>query len=241
MVRFLRLAFFCHHNFRLIRSWMALVIPLASLSNLWRSTLMELGKARSHWWDSSSASFTTTFHLLTQVGSILAGFIMLVGPISSAMVNKFGPRLTCIGKEKHWEIETNSFPLSAGACISAAAIFMSTFSPNVYVLMVSSSLLVFTILLKLSLQRSLMGSWVVSVSGWCMSPPSLLLATGSRKSAPLSPVRFVTLIYIWFAMLENFQKKFFFYIFVPSRNLNMWFWIWDNCLCPSGDPPAGLV
>ena len=43
----------------------------------------------------------TTFHLLTQVGSILAGFIMLVGPISSAMVNKFGPRLTCIGNENH--------------------------------------------------------------------------------------------------------------------------------------------
>ena len=25
---------------------------------------------------------------------------MLVGPISSAMVNKFGPRLTCVGKRK---------------------------------------------------------------------------------------------------------------------------------------------
>ena len=83
--------------------------------------------------------------------------------------------------------------LTAGACISAAAIFMSTFSPNVYVLMVRSAFFR-TILLKLSLQRSPMGSWVVSVSGWCMSPPSLLLATGSRKSAPLSPVRFVTFI-----------------------------------------------
>ena len=39
-----------------------------------------------------------TFDLSIQVGSILAGFIMLVGPISSALVNKFGPRLTCIGK-----------------------------------------------------------------------------------------------------------------------------------------------
>ena len=29
--------------------------------------------------------------------------------------------------------------------------------------------------------------------------------------------------------------------FVLYRNLNMWFWIWDNCLCPSGDPPAGMV
>jgi len=58
---------------------------------------------------------------ISLVGSILAGFIMLVGPISSAMVNKFGPRLTCI----------------AGACISAAAIFVSTFSPNVYMLMIS--------------------------------------------------------------------------------------------------------
>ena len=58
---------------------------------------------------------------ISLVGSILAGFIMLVGPISSFLVNKFGPRLTCM----------------AGACISAAAIFLSTFSPNVYVLMLS--------------------------------------------------------------------------------------------------------
>merc|ERR1712107_899365 len=43
------------------------------------------------------------------------------GPISSVMVNKFGPRLTCI----------------AGACVSAVAIFVSTFSPNVYMLMIS--------------------------------------------------------------------------------------------------------
>ena len=106
--------------------------------------------------------------------------------------------------------------------------------------MVSSPL--FNILLKLSLQRSRMGLWVVSVSGSCMSPPSLPLATGSRKNVPLSPVRFVTFILdVSFAMGEHFQNKFFFNLLVPSRNLNMWFWIWDNCLCPSGDPPAGMV
>merc|ERR1719239_667701 len=62
---------------------------------------------------------------ISLVGSILAGFIMLVGPISSAMVNKFGPRKTCI----------------AGAVVSAAAIFVSTFSPNVYMLMISYGIL----------------------------------------------------------------------------------------------------
>merc|ERR1712117_307119 len=59
------------------------------------------------------------------VGSILAGAIMLVGPISSTLVNKFGPRMTCI----------------AGAIVSAASIFISTFSPNVYVLMISYGVL----------------------------------------------------------------------------------------------------
>jgi len=58
---------------------------------------------------------------ISLVGSILAGFIMLVGPISSILVNKFGPRVTCI----------------AGACVSSAAIFLSTYSPNVYMLMIS--------------------------------------------------------------------------------------------------------
>ena len=57
------------------------------------------------------------------MGSILAGFIMLVGPISSLLVNKFGPRKTCI----------------AGAFLSAISIFVSTFSPNVYMLMVGQS------------------------------------------------------------------------------------------------------
>jgi len=58
---------------------------------------------------------------IAMVGSILAGFIMLVGPISSSLVNKFGPRKTCI----------------AGALVSSLAIFISTFSPNVYMLMIS--------------------------------------------------------------------------------------------------------
>ena len=45
---------------------------------------------------------------------------MLVGPIASICVNKIGARLTCI----------------AGAIVSAVAIFISTFSINVYMLMV---------------------------------------------------------------------------------------------------------
>ena len=57
---------------------------------------------------------------IIQVGSILAGVIMLVGPIASILVNKFGPRITCI----------------AGAIISGLAIFISTFSVNVYMMMV---------------------------------------------------------------------------------------------------------
>jgi len=56
---------------------------------------------------------------ISMVGSILAGVIMLVGPISSILVNKLGPRLTCI----------------SGAVVSAVAIFVSTFSVNVYMLM----------------------------------------------------------------------------------------------------------
>jgi len=63
--------------------------------------------------------------MIAMVGSILAGAIMLVGPISSTLVNKFGPRMTCI----------------AGAIVSAASIFISTFSPNVYVLMISYGVL----------------------------------------------------------------------------------------------------
>ena len=44
---------------------------------------------------------------------------MLVGPIASLCVNKIGARLTCI----------------AGAIVSGVAIFISTFSVNVYMLM----------------------------------------------------------------------------------------------------------
>jgi len=62
---------------------------------------------------------------IAMVGSILAGAIMLVGPISSTLVNKFGPRKTCI----------------AGAIISAMAIFLSTYSTNVYLLMISYGVL----------------------------------------------------------------------------------------------------
>jgi len=58
---------------------------------------------------------------ISLAGSLLAGVMMLVGPIASIAVNKFGPRKTCI----------------AGACISSAAIFVSTFSPNIYILMVT--------------------------------------------------------------------------------------------------------
>merc|ERR1719350_895586 len=63
--------------------------------------------------------------MIAMVGSILAGAIMLVGPISSTLVNKFGPRKTCI----------------AGAIVSAVSIFISTFSPNVYCLMISYGVL----------------------------------------------------------------------------------------------------
>ena len=86
------------------RCWMGLVTHLGSLWNHWRLTSRELGKAKSHWWEPwFTKSASPHYHV--QVGSILAGFIMLVGPISSVMVNKFGPRLTCIGKQ---EIEIKS-------------------------------------------------------------------------------------------------------------------------------------
>jgi len=62
---------------------------------------------------------------IAMVGSILAGFIMLVGPLSSLLVNIFGPRKTCI----------------AGACIAGVAFFISTYSPNIYLLMVSYGVL----------------------------------------------------------------------------------------------------
>merc|ERR1719244_2268006 len=46
------------------------------------------------------------------VGSILAGVIMLTGPVAAASVNKFGTRITCI----------------CGSFISSAALFSSSFS-----------------------------------------------------------------------------------------------------------------
>eukprot|EP00092_Neocalanus_flemingeri_P084653 GFUD01106387.1.p1 GENE.GFUD01106387.1~~GFUD01106387.1.p1 ORF type:complete len:535 (+),score=130.06 GFUD01106387.1:51-1655(+) len=62
---------------------------------------------------------------IAMVGSILTGAIMLVGPLASALVNKYGPRKTCI----------------AGALVSSLSIFLSTFSPNVYLLMLSYGVL----------------------------------------------------------------------------------------------------
>jgi len=57
--------------------------------------------------------------LMSLVGSVLAGVIMLVGPIASALVNKFGTRVVCV----------------FGALVSGFAIFISTYSPNVPFLM----------------------------------------------------------------------------------------------------------
>lgn len=59
--------------------------------------------------------------LMSLVGSILAGVIMLVGPIASGLTNKFGTRVVCI----------------IGAVTSSFAIFISTYSPNVPFLMFS--------------------------------------------------------------------------------------------------------
>jgi len=58
--------------------------------------------------------------LMSLVGSILTGVILLTGPLASLLVNKLGARMTCI----------------IGAIVSALAIFISTFSVNVYMLMV---------------------------------------------------------------------------------------------------------
>merc|ERR1719264_2454688 len=57
--------------------------------------------------------------LMSLVGSILTGVILLTGPLASLLVNKLGARMTCI----------------IGAIVSALAIFISTFSVNVYMLM----------------------------------------------------------------------------------------------------------
>jgi len=62
---------------------------------------------------------------IAMVGSILTGAIMLIGPVASMLVNRYGARTTCI----------------AGSLVSAISIFLSTFSPNVYLLMISYGLL----------------------------------------------------------------------------------------------------
>ena len=56
---------------------------------------------------------------MATVGSILAGTIQLVGPFVAILVEKFGTQKVCI----------------LGAFISAFAFFISTFSPNIYVMM----------------------------------------------------------------------------------------------------------
>jgi len=56
---------------------------------------------------------------MSGVGSVLSGTIQLVGPFVALLVNVFGTRIVCI----------------AGAIVSALGFFLSTFSPNVFVLM----------------------------------------------------------------------------------------------------------
>ena len=58
---------------------------------------------------------------MATVGSILAGTIQLVGPFVAILVEKFGTQKVCI----------------LGALISSFAFFISTFSPNIYVMMVT--------------------------------------------------------------------------------------------------------
>jgi len=57
--------------------------------------------------------------VMSMVGSVLAGVILLVGPIAATLVTKFGTRIVCM----------------SGAVIAAVAVFVSTYSPNVPVLM----------------------------------------------------------------------------------------------------------
>lgn len=57
--------------------------------------------------------------VMSMVGSVLAGVILLVGPIAATLVSKFGTRAVCM----------------SGAVISSLAVFMSSYSPNVGVLM----------------------------------------------------------------------------------------------------------
>jgi len=62
---------------------------------------------------------------MSGVGSVLSGTIQLVAPFVALLVNVFGTRIVCI----------------AGAVVSALGFFLSTFAPNVFVLMLSFSIL----------------------------------------------------------------------------------------------------
>ena len=62
---------------------------------------------------------------ISWVGSLLCGMYMLSGPIVGGLVNKFGCRPVCI----------------AGAVVSWAAFSLSTFSPNVSILMITYGIL----------------------------------------------------------------------------------------------------
>eukprot|EP00090_Calanus_glacialis_P041215 TRINITY_DN7249_c0_g1_i1.p1 TRINITY_DN7249_c0_g1~~TRINITY_DN7249_c0_g1_i1.p1 ORF type:complete len:452 (-),score=90.60 TRINITY_DN7249_c0_g1_i1:690-2045(-) len=62
---------------------------------------------------------------MSGVGSVLSGTIQLVAPFVALLVNIFGTRIVCI----------------AGAVVSAVGFFLSTFSPNVFVLMLLFSIL----------------------------------------------------------------------------------------------------
>jgi len=62
---------------------------------------------------------------MATVGSILAGTIQLVGPFVAVLVEKFGTQKVCI----------------LGAVLSAFAFFISTFSPNIYVMMATYGLM----------------------------------------------------------------------------------------------------
>lgn len=59
------------------------------------------------------------------VGSILTGVILLSAPVAAAMVNRFGPRITCI----------------SGSFISAAAMLASSYSNSLSMLMISYSII----------------------------------------------------------------------------------------------------
>jgi MFS family permease len=55
------------------------------------------------------------------VGSLLAGFYLMAGPVASALVNRYGCRVVCI----------------AGSMISSTAFVLATLSPNITVLMLT--------------------------------------------------------------------------------------------------------